>query len=248
MTFPGGTHDLWLRYWLAATGVDTSAIKIDPIPPPQMVQNMAVGNVHGYCVGEPWNAVAVKQDIGFTHLATQDLWLNHPEKALVVHQGYASEQRDTLKKVMASVLEASKWLDEPENRSQAAETIGAEAYVNAPAAEIRSRLTGVYDLGGGLGTKDFAGDQMQFYRDGKVNVPNRSYAVWALSQYKRLGYLDTDPAYQELSEELMMRDLYAEVASAAGVPVPDDDMAPLEVKLDGVTFDPSQPQLEANRS
>lgn len=57
MTFPGGTHDLWLRYWLAACGVDASTLKIGPVPPPQMVQNMTVGNVKGYCVGEPWNAV-----------------------------------------------------------------------------------------------------------------------------------------------------------------------------------------------
>jgi nitrate/nitrite transport system substrate-binding protein len=85
MTFPGGTHDLWLRYWLKATGVDASKLAINPVPPPQMVQNMEVGNVRGYCVGEPWNAVAVSMGIGFTHLATQDLWLNHPEKAFVVN-------------------------------------------------------------------------------------------------------------------------------------------------------------------
>jgi len=56
MTFPGGTHDMWLRYWLAASGVDQRTVKIITIPPPQMVANMKVGNMDGYCVGEPGRA------------------------------------------------------------------------------------------------------------------------------------------------------------------------------------------------
>jgi nitrate/nitrite transport system substrate-binding protein len=131
MTFPGGTHDIWLRYWLAATGTSLDDVKIDPIPPPQMVQNMSVGAVSGYCVGEPWNAVAVQQDIGFTHLATQDLWEHHPEKALVVNQGFAEGKADVLKDVMGAVLQAAKWLDDPDNRSDAADTLGSANYVNA---------------------------------------------------------------------------------------------------------------------
>ena len=84
MTFPGGTHDIWLRYWLKATKADASKVKIIPIPPPQMVQNLKVGAMQGFCVGEPWNAVSAKDGTGFTHLTTQDIWTHHPEKALVV--------------------------------------------------------------------------------------------------------------------------------------------------------------------
>ncbi len=69
MTFPGGTHDMWLRYWLAAAGVDQQTVKIITIPPPQMVANMKVGNMDGFCVGEPWNGIAVSEGVGFTHLA-----------------------------------------------------------------------------------------------------------------------------------------------------------------------------------
>lgn len=247
MTFPGGTHDLWLRYWLMATKADRSKIKISPVPPPQMVQNMSVGNIQGYCVGEPWNAVAVKQDIGFTHLATQDLWLNHPEKALVVGSQLA-QNPDTLGDVIAAVLKASKWLDDPANRSKAADTIGVEGYVNAPPAEIRGRLTGVYDLGAGLGTKDFKGRQMQFFRDGKVSFPRRSHVIWALAQYGRMGLIKDTPAYQQLASELVLTDLYTKTAKAEGVAIPDDDMAPFEVLLDKTTFDPTKPEQEVKRT
>ena len=247
MTFPGGTHDLWLRYWLAACGVDASTLKIGPVPPPQMVQNMTVGNVKGYSVGEPWNAVAVTKGIGFTTLATQDLWLHHPEKALVTTGKFATDQEATLRDVMGAVLQASKWLDEPANRSKAADTLGQAQYVNAAPDDIRGRLTGVYELGAGLGTKDFKGDQMQFFRDGETNFPRRSYGVWALAQYQRLGMLKSAPDYSELVDTIMLGDLYAKVAKAEGITVPSDDMSPFEVVLDGVTFDPAKPELEVAR-
>jgi nitrate/nitrite transport system substrate-binding protein len=248
MTFPGGTHDLWLRYWLLAAGIDLTSVGIEPIPPPQMVQNMSVGNVSGYCVGEPWGAVAVRQGIGFTTIATQDIWEHHPEKALVVGQQFAEERTDVLKDVMGAVLQASQWLDDPANRAEAADTLGTEAYVNAPPDEIRGRLTGEYDLGAELGSRTFEGNQMQFFRDGLVNAPRRSHYIWALTQYQRMGYLTEAPPYEELASELILSDLYAEVAAAEGIEVPDDDMAPFEVALDGVTFDPTDPAAEAGRT
>jgi nitrate/nitrite transport system substrate-binding protein len=247
MTFPGGTHDLWLRYWLLAGGVPLDSVGIEPVPPPQMVQNMSVGNVQGYCVGEPWGAVAVKQDIGFTHLATQDLWEHHPEKAFLVTRKFKEERPDVVKDCMAAILKASKWLDDFDNRSEAAEKISPEHYINAPAAEIAGRLNGVYDLGADLGQKDYEGSQMTFFRDGLVNLPRKSHYIWALAQYQRFGYLTEAPPYQELADELILSDLYAEVAEAEGVDIPDDDMQPFEIALDGVTFDPANPDEEASR-
>ena len=248
MTFPGGTHDLWLRYWLKAAGANAANLKISPIPPPQMVQNMSVGNVKGYCVGEPWNAVAAAQGIGFTTLATQDLWLNHPEKALVATGQFASTQEETLADVMAAVLQASKWLDVPANRAKAADTISRPEYVNAPANDIRGRLTGVYDLGAALGTKVFKGNQMQFFRDGQTNFPRHSYGIWAMAQYVRLGLLPTAPAFTKISNELILTDLYKKVAKREGITVPADDMSPFTVKLDGAAFDPATPLVEARRA
>ncbi|PZR84329.1 MAG: bicarbonate-binding protein, partial [Stutzerimonas stutzeri] len=83
MTFPGGTHDLWIRYWLAAGGIDPdSDIKVIVVPPPQMVANMKVGTMDCFCVGEPWNEQLVNQNIGYTALTTGELWFKHPEKIL----------------------------------------------------------------------------------------------------------------------------------------------------------------------
>ena len=247
MTFPGGTHDLWLRYWLLAGGVPLDSVGIEAVPPAQMVQNMATNNVQGYCVGEPWGAVAVRQDIGFTHIATQDIWQHHPEKAFLVTRKFKEERPDVVKDCMAAILKASKWLDDLDNREEAAEVVGAEHYISAPAAEIAGRLKGVYDLGADLGEKDYAGEQMMFFRDGAVNLPRKSHYLWAMAQYQRMGYLTEAPPYQELADELILSDFYTEVAEAEGIAIPDDDMQPFEVKLDGVTFDPANPDEEASR-
>lgn len=248
MTYPGGTHDTWLRYWLKATKADTSKIKIIAIPPPQMVANMKAGAMDGYCVGEPWNAVAVQQGIGFTHLTTQDLWLNHPEKALVVSEKFATEQPEVLKDLMGAILQASKWLDDFANRPKAAEVLGGPNYVNAPAADIAGRLAGTYDLGAGLPKKTYEGDQMVFFRDGKTNAPRRAHAVWFMAQYQRFGLLKEAPNYMQLADAIILKDVYEKVAAAEKIDVPDDDMSPFEVKLDGVTFDPAKPEEEVKRT
>jgi nitrate/nitrite transport system substrate-binding protein len=108
-------------------GVPTAALKIIPIPPPQMVANMKVRMMDGFCVGEPWNAQAVSEGIGYTAITSQDIWQHHPEKALVVNPDFEQIRRAELKEVMGAILKASSWLDEPTNRAQAAKTIGSPA-------------------------------------------------------------------------------------------------------------------------
>jgi nitrate/nitrite transport system substrate-binding protein len=242
MTFPGGTHDLWLRYWLAATGVDQKTVKIITIPPPQMVANMKVGNMDGYCVGEPWNGVAVQQAIGTTHVASQDIWKNHPEKALVVNKAFSETRRDELKAMMKATLEASIWLDDLNNRKQAAAVIGKQSYVNAPPEVIEARLLGKYDLGCNQ-THEYKDDYMVFHRDGQVNFPRKAHGIWFMAQYVRFGYLSEAPDYKAIADKLVLQDLYKDVAKAMNLALPDDDMKPFTLDLDKVVFDPNKPEL-----
>lgn len=241
MTFPGGTHDLWLRYWLAAAGVDQKGVKIITIPPPQMVANMKVGNMDGFCVGEPWGGVAVKEGIGFTHIASQDIWPQHPEKALGVNPEFAAKRRDDLKLVMRAILEASAFIDDPKNHQQVAKTIGGSAYVNAPADVIDARLEGKYALGKGLGETTYTDTTMLFSNKGAVNLPRRSHAAWFMAQYVRFGYLKELPDVKGIADRLIRQDLYREVAKEMGIAVPEDDMSPFTVPLDNAKFDPANP-------
>ena len=207
-----------------------------------MFNNLNQENVRGYCVGEPWNARAVAKDKGFTTLATQDIWLNHPgEGAGASTRRFATEKRDVLaRRDEGRRSRPASGCDDPANVAEVAKTIGVEKYVNATPAEIEGRLGGNYDLGADLGTKTFGDDRMRFFRDGQVNVPRPGHAIWFMAQYVRFGYLKELPPTKELADKLILADLYAEVASSMGVTVPDDGMAPFTVKLDSTTFDPSQ--------
>ena len=241
MTFPGGTHDLWLRNWMSLAGLNQKAVKIITIPPPQMVANMKVGNMDGYCVGEPWGGVAVKQGIGFTQIASQDIWKDHPEKALVVNKEFSEKRREDLKKVMKALLEACIWLDNPANRKKAAAIIGKAPYVNAPADVIEARLMGDYNLGCNQGTEVYDKDYMLFYKGGTVNYPRKSYGIWAMAQYVRFGYLKEEPNYQAIADKLILQDLYEEVAKSMKIKIPNDDMKPFSLTMDKTVFNPANP-------
>lgn len=239
MTFPGGTHDIWLRYWLAAAGVSQKTSKIITIPPPQMVANMKVGNMDGYCVGEPWNGVAVKQGIGFTEISTQDIWKHHPEKALVVNKHFSEARREDLKNVMKAVLEACKWLDNRANRKSASEVIAK--YLNTGADVIEARLMGDYNLGCNMGTEIYTDDYMLFHRDGQTNLPRKSHAIWFMAQFQRFDYLKQSVDFKTIADKLIMQDLYKEVATSMKIKIPDDDMKPFTLDLDKAKFDPNNP-------
>ena len=239
MTFPGGTHDMWLRYWLAAAGVDQTSVKIITIPPPQMVANMKVNAMDGYSVGEPWNGVGVKEGIGFTALASQDIWKHHPEKALGVNPDFAAARRDDLKLLMRAILEAGMHIDKPENRAAVAKVIGGAGFVNAPADVIDARLEGKYTLGKDLGEHQYADDAMLFHNGGFVNFPRAAHASWFMAQYVRHGYLKELPNHGEIAKKLILTDLYREVAKEMRVAVPEDDSAAFSLALDGARFDPA---------
>lgn len=241
MTFPGGTHDLWLRNWLALANINQKTSKIITIPPPQMVANMKVGNMDGFCVGEPWGGVAAMQKVGFTQIASQDIWKDHPEKALVVNKDFSVKRKADLIKVMKAIMEACIWLDVPANRKKTADIIGRAPYVNANNDVIEDRLNGEYNLGCNLGKKIYKGDQMAFHKGGMVNFPRKSHAIWAMAQYVRFGYLKAAPDYKAIADKLILSDLYKQVAASMKVKVPADDMKPFSLTMDKTVFDPANP-------
>src|SRR5678816_4056095 len=101
MTYPPGTHAMWTRYWLAAGGINPDRdVSLITIPPAQMVANMKVGKMDGYCVGEPWGARAIADGIGFTAVTTQQIWRDHPEKVLAFTEEFASKNPKTVRAVM----------------------------------------------------------------------------------------------------------------------------------------------------
>ncbi|MDO8450982.1 MAG: CmpA/NrtA family ABC transporter substrate-binding protein, partial [Rhodoferax sp.] len=111
-TFPTGTHAMWMYYWLAAAGIDPMKdARAIVVPPPLLVANMRVGNMDGFCVGEPWNHRAIMDGIGVTANTTQDIWKDHPEKTLGTTADFVKKNPNTCRAVMMAIMEAGRWID-----------------------------------------------------------------------------------------------------------------------------------------
>jgi nitrate/nitrite transport system substrate-binding protein len=242
MTYPPGTHAMWMRYWLASGGIHPDKdISLITIPPAQMVANMKVGKMDGFCVGEPWNARAIADGIGFTAITTQQLWRDHPEKVLAFTEEFAAKNPKTVRATMRAVIEASQWIDKLENRARMAEVVSQPQYINCPKEIIYGRLLGEYDYGDGRKEKDKY--YMTFF-DRHTNFPQRSHGVWWLSQFRRWGMVKEPPDYKGLVERVHRSDIFREVAQDMGVETPREDMKK-ETLFDGVTFDPADPEKYA---
>src|SRR6195256_766154 len=121
MTYPPGTHAMWIRYWLASGGINPDKdVSLITIPPPQMVANMKVGKMDGFCVGEPWNARAIADKIGFTVTTTQKMWKDHPEKVCAFNEDFAMKNPKTVKAILKALHLSSQYIDKMENRKHVA--------------------------------------------------------------------------------------------------------------------------------
>ncbi len=234
-TFPGGTHDIWMRATLDSAGLAPDDYKIVTIPPPQMVLNLQMGQIDGFCAGEPWPALAAERGAGWTFLASQDIWPDHPEKALVASPEFFAERRDALKSLMKALLEACLWLDDPKHLDRAAQKLAAPEYVGTSYEVIKERLEGRYELGAGKGQRDYPDTKMAFSKGGALNAPRADYAHWFLSHFAPLG-LATSPELNEdaLVSQLILSDLYAEVVgemNEAGFDLPLPAFDADEIKL-----------------
>ncbi|HLD14278.1 MAG TPA: CmpA/NrtA family ABC transporter substrate-binding protein, partial [Burkholderiales bacterium] len=234
-TFPTGTHAMWLYYWLGAHGINPfTDVKNIVVPPPQMVANMRVGNMDGFCVGEPWGARAIFDKIGFTAITTQDIWKDHPEKTLGTTAEFVKKNPNTARAMTAAILEASKYIDTMANRPKVSQIIAQKAYVNTEESVIEGRMKGEYDNGIGKKWKD--ANYMKFYNDGKVTFPYLSDGMWFLSQHKRWGLLKQDVDYLAMAKQVNQIELYKQAAAMAKVPVPQDPMRSAKF-FDGVIWD-----------
>jgi len=242
-TFPTGTHAMWLNYWLAANGINPMKdVKSIVVPPPQMVANMRIGNMDGYCVGEPWNARAIFDKVGYTVATSQDIWTDHPEKVLGTTAEFVAKNPNTSRAMIMAILDACRYIEANENRAKVAKLIAGKAYVNAPEEVIAGRFVGDYDNGIDKKWKD--PNFMKFFEDGRVNFPYLSDGMWFLTQHKRWGLLKSDPDYLTVATKINQVKLYSEAASQLGISVPKDVMRSSKL-MDGVVWDGKNPAAYA---
>ncbi|MCA1382064.1 ABC transporter substrate-binding protein [Bradyrhizobium yuanmingense] len=244
MTFPGGTHDLWIRYWLAAGGIDPDKdIETIVVPPPQMVANMKVGTMDCFCVGEPWNLQLIHQGIGYTAVNTGEIWNKHPEKSFGMRAAFVDKYPKASKAILMAVLEAQQWADKAENKQELAAIMAKRQWINCPVEDVYDRTAGKFDYGIPGKVVENSPHVMKYWRD-HASYPFQSHDLWFLTEDIRWGKyepnFDTKALIAKVNREDMWRDA-AKTLGVAAADIPASASRGKETFFDGKVFDPENP-------
>lgn len=274
MTFPVGTHNYHLRYWLAAGGINPGLYTksdntggagaealLSVVPPPQMVPTMEAGTTYGYCVGEPWNQQAVAKGLGVPVTTSDQQWKGGADKVFGVTKAWADKYPNTTVRTVKALIRASHWLDQNNNahRPEAVKIIARSAYVGADAAVIANSMTGTFEYE--KGDRRPVPDFNQFFRE-YGGYPYYSDAVWYLTQMRRWGHIaesKPDGWYLDMAKRAYRPDIYLiaakELIAEGKIPAaefPELDAAtgfkaPQVSALDGIEFDGRKPNAYLER-
>ncbi len=244
MTFPGGTHDLWIRYWLAAGGIDPDKdIETIVVPPPQMVANMKVGTMDCFCVGEPWNLQLINQKIGYTAVNTGEIWDKHPEKSLGMRAAWVDKYPKAAQAILMAVMEAQQWADKAENKKELATIMGKRQWMNCPVEDVYDRSAGKFDYGIPGKVVENSPHIMKYWRD-HASYPFQSHDLWFLTEDIRWGKYEAGFDTKALIAKVNREDLWKEAAKTMGVAaadIPASTSRGKETFFDGKVFDPENP-------
>jgi nitrate/nitrite transport system substrate-binding protein len=244
MTFPGGTHDLWIRYWLAAGGIDPDKdIETIVVPPAQMVANMKVGTMDCFCVCEPWNHQLVNQKIGYTGITTGELWNKHPEKAFGMRAAWVDKHPKAAKALLMAVMEAQQWCDKDENRAEVAAICAKRQWINVPVADVTDRMKGKFDYGIPGKVVENSPHIMKYWRH-HASYPFKSHDLWFITEDMRWGKFEPTFDAKALIDKVNREDLWREAAKDLGIAaadIPASTSRGKETFFDGKVFDPDHP-------
>lgn len=218
VVFPYSMHNYILRYWMAEAGIDPDRdVRLTVTPPPRMVARLAAGEIDGFCVGEPWNAVAAAEGLGEVAVRASQVWSAGPEKVFGLASAWAERNPHALQALLRALLRAAAWADAPANRPELAQILARADYVGASSEVIEASL----------------GD-IVFHRGG-ANAPAPAHAGWILSQMMRWGQVDPELNIAATAARIYRPDLYAAAAAAVGAPPP-DTAGPVDGFFDGRIF------------
>jgi NitT/TauT family transport system ATP-binding protein len=202
---PHSGHNFELRYWLASSGIRPDR-DIDTViaPPPFMPDALASGQVDGFCVGEPWNSVAVASGAGRIATVKAAIWRSGPEKVLAVHADWADRNPDATARLIRALYRAAEWCGNPTNHGALAHILARPDYLGVPASLTVKAIDG--SLLAGLGARS----DLVFFAPfaGAATFPWQSHALWFYSQMVRWGQVAHSTAHADAARHCYRPDLY----------------------------------------
>lgn len=222
MVYPSSSHNYLLRYWLASAGIDPDQdIDLGVIPPPRMVECLRQGEIDGYCVGEPWNTLAVREGVGTIVIPSCEIWNNHPEKVFGITRDWAEAYPNTLQAILRALIEACRWLDDDGHRDAAADLLAEPDYLNTDREAIAAGLTGRITFG--AAERPSAYPDFHVFHRYAANFPWLSHAEWIVTQMIRWGQLAAPTDIAAAVAGVYRPSLYRKAAKSLGIPCPPAD-------------------------
>jgi len=200
VVFPYSMHNYELRYWLAQAGIDPDHdVRLVVTPPPRMVEQMRAGEIDGFCVGAPWNAVAEREGLGEIVITASTFWPGGPDKVFGVTEAWAHHYPDELRAALRALIRASAWADDAVNREDLIALLARPEHVGVAPEALARALT----------------DEIVFHRDG-AGVPRREHALWFLSQMVRWGQVSAGADLEAAADAVYRPDMFRAAALSAG--------------------------------
>jgi bicarbonate transport system substrate-binding protein len=249
-TFPRVNQDFWIRYWLAAGGIDPNQdVKLIAVPAAQTVANMRTGTMDGFSTGDPWPYRIVKDKIGFMAVLTSQIWPYHPEEYFAMSKEWVDKNPKAAKAIVKAIMEAQMWCDKPENREEMARILAQRKFFNVPPDFLRPTYAGKYRMGDGKPDINDSKLGIYYWKDakGSVSYPYKSHDLWFLTESVRWGFLpegilgESDRIINAVNGEKFWREAAKELGIASA-DIPADPSRGVEKFFDGAEFDPAKPK------
>ena len=251
-TFPRVNQDFWIRYWLAAGGIDPSKdIDLIAVPAAQTVASMRTGAMDGFSTGDPWPSRILRdrRKFGFLAVLTAQIWPAHPEEYFAMREDWVGQNPKATKAILKAIMEAQMWCDDPKNRVEMTAILGQRKYFNVPSEILVGSYAGEYVLGDEFKTVKDDAYAVRYWKDsrGSVSYPYKSHDLWFLTESVRWGFLpesflgQADRVINAVSGDKYWR----EAAQELGIPakdIPATTSRGIEKFFDGAEFNPEKPK------
>jgi two-component system, oxyanion-binding sensor len=207
MTFPFSSHNYQLRFWMAAGGVDPDEdVRLVVLPPPYMVESLASGHVDGFCVGAPWNSVAVDLGVGHILHFVSDILVRAAEKVLAVRQSWSEKNPQVVAALIRAASRAAEFIEQPQNRAEAARILAAPERIGVAAEVIQRTLDGRLKISPD-GTMRESSRYLLVGREDAAR-PEPAQAAWLYAQMARWGQTSVSPEALKTAMGVFRPDLY----------------------------------------
>jgi len=235
---PSSMHNLLLRYWLAANGINPDRdVSLKTIPPAQMVADLKAGIIDGYCVGEPWNLRALVEDTGFTIATDLEIWQGHPGKVLGVREDWALAYPNTHVALVKALLEACRYCADPTNHEEIRQILAKREYLSTSVDYIHLGDPNAAVCNLDRPVREYA--HHLFFGDG-VNRPSRTEHLWMMTQMARWGDIPFPRNWLEILERVCRVSVFSTAARELGMLDIKYHRGPIQL-FDGVPFDAEDP-------